>query len=150
MKTCSKCGTPKNPGEFARDKAKKDGRCPQCRSCRRQYRQDNAGALKESRVKYKSKPESRFRTYKASATARGYEWKLSYKEFMEFWRIPCTWCGDPMPDHLNIGLDRVDPKKPYEAGNVESCCRHCNRMKSDLTADEFSTHLRKIVDHLDN
>ena len=150
MKTCSKCKVEKNPGEFARDKAKKDGRCPQCKTCRRQYCKDNAKALTAQRKIYKSRPENRFRTYQASAKVRGFEWKLSYKEFMEFWQVDCVWCGVSMPSHLNIGLDRVNPAKPYEAGNIESCCAGCNRMKSDMTADDFEGHIGKIFNFRNN
>lgn len=144
-KTCNKCKTSKNLGEFSKDTSKKDGRTTQCKGCRRQYRKDNAKALAESNKRYKQKPESRFRTYVSSAKSRGFEWKLSLEEFLSFWKVPCTYCGS---DIVTVGLDRVDPAKPYELDNVESCCSDCNRMKSDLTSEAFSFHISKIFTHL--
>lgn len=143
-KVCSKCRVPKLPGEFPRDKTKKDNLCPQCKACRREYRKVNAVALAEARKLYKAKPESRYKTYKDSARYRGFAWDLSYEGFMKFWRLPCVYCGDAIE---TIGLDRIDPTKPYEAGNVEACCRHCNRMKSDLTREEFYEQINRIVWH---
>ena len=35
------------------------------------------------------------------------------------------------------GVDRVVPSLGYIRGNVEPCCKYCNRAKSDLTLDEF-------------
>jgi hypothetical protein len=146
MPICSKCPETgeKNQGEFPRDKSKKSGYSPQCKTCRRKYRKDNAVALGEARRKYRSKPENRFKTYKESAAYRGYDWKLTYEQFMSLWKVPCVYCSSEIP---TIGLDRIDPAKPYEAGNVEACCADCNRMKSDLTRVAFLDHIKKIHRH---
>lgn len=147
-KTCSLCKEERNLGEFSRDKSKKDGRSPQCKGCRRQYRKDNKEQLAAKALIYKARPESRYRAYKYSAQHRVYDWKLTFKQFMKFWKVPCTWCGAVPEAHLNIGLDRVDPSLPYQDGNIEPCCKHCNRMKSDLTAASFKAHILKIVKHI--
>lgn len=144
-KTCSKCNTAKTPGEFSRDSSKKDGRVPQCKTCRRKYRKDNAKALAAQAKVYKARPESRFKTYRDSAKYRGFKWKLTYKQFMMYWQVPCGWCGSSIE---TIGLDRVDPGKPYQKGNIEACCKHCNRMKSDLTAKEFAAQIACIYQNL--
>jgi hypothetical protein len=145
-KACTKCKVSKNPGEFSRDSKRKDGRCPQCKTCRRAYRTANADALKAQRQIYKDKPMSRFNTYKASAKYRGYDWELSYAEFMVHWKKSCVHCDSAIE---TIGLDRIDPEKPYESTNVEPCCFNCNRMKSDLTTEDFLSHIRKIINHTD-
>jgi hypothetical protein len=144
LPTCTKCSTQKNQGEFPRDSSKKSGYAGQCKTCRRQYREDNKAALAESRRKYRSRPENRYKTYKESAVYRGYEWLLSNTEFMVFWKQPCVYCDSEIE---TIGLDRIDPTLPYKAGNIESCCSSCNRMKSDLTRTEFLSHVNKIQKH---
>jgi len=141
-KTCSSCKEDKNEGEYSRDKSRKDGRCASCKTCRRQYRVDNAIALAEQRKRYKATPEGRYGTYKDSAKHRGYTWSLSFADFRTFWQLPCVWCG---VDIATIGLDRVDPSVPYQLDNIEPCCSDCNRMKSDLTSDEFENHINKIA-----
>lgn len=143
-KSCKSCGVNKNLGEFSVDKSKKDKRTTQCKTCRRQYRRDNAKALAEANKRYKQKPESRYRTYVSSAKSRGFQWLLSLEEFLSFWKKPCTYCGTEI---TTIGLDRVDPKLPYELSNVEPCCFQCNRFKSDMTSDDFRSHIKKIYLH---
>lgn len=141
QKTCTKCDTLKNLGEFPRDKKNKDGYSNQCKACRRAYKKKNAESIAETRKKYKDTPTARFAAYKYSAKYRGYLWKLTFKQFMKFWKLSCVWCGDSIE---TIGLDRIDPEKPYELHNVEPCCKHCNRMKSDLSSIEFLKHVKKI------
>ena len=147
LPVCSKCSEPKNQGEFPRDASKKSGYANQCKECRRQYRLDNADALKESRRLYRSRPENRYKTYKESAIYRGYKWLLSNAEFMLFWQKPCGYCGD---DIETIGLDRIDPALPYQSGNIEPCCASCNRMKSDLTREDFVAHVSKIYGYTED
>lgn len=142
-KTCSLCKEEKNLGEFPRDKSKKGGYSPQCKTCRREYKRQNAAALAETQKKYRNTPASKFSAYKYSAKYRGFKWKLTMKQFLEYWKLPCVWCGVAIE---TIGLDRIDPTKPYQQGNIEPCCKDCNRMKSDLSSPDFIGHVRKIVD----
>lgn len=142
QKRCGKCNEMKNVGEFSADTAKKDGRVSQCKACRRAYRKKNAKALAAQAQVYKAKPESRYRTYKDSAKHRGMAWELTFPQFMKFWKKPCIWCNHGI---VTIGLDRIDPSKPYTIKNVEPCCKHCNRMKSDLTSDEFMDQVFAIA-----
>ena len=41
------------------------------------------------------------------------------------------------------GLDRVDSLLPHNKDNVVPCCARCNRMKSDMSFDDF---LKRISD----
>ena len=41
MKTCTKCGVEKTPGEFTKDKSREDGLYPQCKACRKAFREAN-------------------------------------------------------------------------------------------------------------
>lgn len=46
-----------------------------------------------------------------------------------------------------LTLDRVDSNLPYSPDNVVGCCNKCNIAKSDLTVDEFVTHIERIYNH---
>ena len=142
MKKCTKCKDSKPVVEFPNDRHRKDGKGSQCKACKRQYRQDNAKALAEKDKQYRRSPSARYNKYKSSAKYRGFEWDMTLEEFMSFWKEPCIWCDSAIE---TIGLDRVDPALPYTVNNVEPCCKHCNRMKSDLSSEEFLEHLYKIV-----
>ena len=47
------------------------------------------------------------------------------------------------------GIDRVDSSKGYLPNNVVACCTTCNRMKLDHSRNEFITHLKSIIAHLE-
>ena len=42
MKRCTRCGEEKPPTEFSRDRSRKDGRAPWCKTCIRRWQQANA------------------------------------------------------------------------------------------------------------
>ena len=139
---CKTCKETKVPSEFTKDKSKKLGRALSCKACSRAWRKKNAKQIAERDKKYRQTPRARYTKYKTSAKYRGFVWALTLEQFMGYWRVPCVWCGNAIK---TIGLDRVDPSRPYEEGNIEPCCKHCNRMKSDLSSKAFLDHLRRIV-----
>jgi len=81
-----------------------------------------------------SRPSQRFAMVRAQARAREDTWGLSYEEFMQFWGVPCYYCGEAISA---VRLDRVDPTGPYTVENVRSCCWSCNRGKGAGTETEF-------------
>jgi len=52
LKTCCRCKEEKQRSEFGKDKNRKDGLCPVCRECRRQYNKDPLVAERR-RIYYK-------------------------------------------------------------------------------------------------
>ena len=46
-----------------------------------------------------------------------------------------------------IGLDRLDPLRGYEMGNVVSCCEMCNKMKRDYPIRMFVQQCARIAEH---
>ena len=145
-KYCKTCGTVQLLSHFANDKSKKDGKKPKCKGCQRAYRASPEGIKRRlaSDRKYQAKPTSRFKKYQRSAAERGYEFLLTFKQFMVFWQKPCTHCGDPIE---TIGLDRVNSALPYQRDNVEPCCRICNAMKSDTDTLVWYKHMNKIMEN---
>ena len=51
--------------------------------------------------------------------------------------------------NTNASIDRIDPNKGYEPGNVQLVCRIVNVMKLDMNMDEFVSMCRKIVENVD-
>lgn len=110
----------------------------------------------------------RFMTYcKSSANKRGISFSLTQDEVTGLIFKDCSYCGESprnafqsaadkqvrklkyaaasqAPSH---GLDRVDPAIGYEISNVVPCCWTCNSMKSDMSLEEFKTHIEKIFNH---
>lgn len=105
-----------------------------------------------SRILQQNKKESR--KYK--------EWSLTLSEFSELIHKPCHYCGS-VPSSNNMwnkgatrtsanevieinGIDRIDSSKGYTYNNCVPCCTICNRMKSDLTNEEFLSHIKLLYD----
>ena len=47
----------------------------------------------------------------------------------------------------NASIDRIDPKGPYIKGNVQIVCVAVNKLRVDMSIDEFIDWCRKVVDH---
>lgn len=97
-----------------------------------------------------------------------YKEELSFDDFMRLTQQNCTYCGVPpsnifnkadkaksyIPSQYQIeagnfvynGLDRVDSNKKHTIDNVVPCCWNCNRMKSNMSLDDFLAHIQKICD----
>jgi hypothetical protein len=78
--------------------------------------------------------ERRYLAYRRNARQRMIMFSLSLRQFTSMWQRPCTYCGEPIQ---TIGIDRLDNTRGYEVGNVASCCRTCNQMKSDSDLISF-------------
>jgi hypothetical protein len=100
-------------------------------------------------------------------------WKRRYHDcdfdtFLNLSQQPCYYCGARPYRTVNIGirknynasvyqlqdgyftyngLDRVDSTKGHTVDNVVPCCSICNRMKSNLTIEEFRAHIEQLHTH---
>lgn len=91
------------------------------------------------------------------------EWEIFYSLSQK----PCHYCG-ALPfltrnkasstksasaiqreqgDFTYNGLDRIDSSKPHIASNVVPCCSLCNRMKSDMSYEDFRQHILRLHAH---
>lgn len=107
---------------------------------KKDYRLNRKGSERErERCREKAKRlqhsiTNRFLVYKRNATLAGLEFMLTKEILAEFTNKPCFYCGVKTPVN---GVDRVDSSKGYVEGNMVSCCKYCNRAKSDLSQAEF-------------
>lgn len=87
------------------------------------------------------------------------EFNLSIEKFRELVSKNCHYCGKE-PQKLAKrsktqngtiyvnGIDRVNNNKGYLIDNVVTCCKWCNRMKSNYPLEEFKEHIKQIYEHL--
>lgn len=93
------------------------------------------------------------RGYKRGATTRKLEWNISNEIVESLFNSPCYYCGTKYscsmqeaygPPYLYNGIDRVNNNLGYTKDNIVSCCKNCNRAKSDLTIEDFENWLGNI------
>lgn len=122
----------------------KNGRVPTCGCQHSLYHSDpTQGSCNDLMVKYKQ-----------SAKKRGLIFDLDYKTFRCITSQNCSYCNvEPsqirypkncQAPYVYNGIDRIDNSKGYIKGNVTSCCKICNRSKSDMHLTEWYEYLGRI------
>jgi len=106
----------------------------------RKRRHDQCEAVKK---RSDAKPRSRWLRSIRLASRRGFIWNIGFRTFSNLIKLPCHYCGGPLPWSCS-GLDRIDNAKDYTRRNVVPCCRLCNWMKRDLTMHQFLRHISRI------
>jgi hypothetical protein len=175
-KKCKKCGLDKPKDEFFKSPRNKDGCRSQCKICENKqnklreqtyreggdYRKDyfasdgyktikqlyyenNTEKVLKSNAAWRQTFKGRLLTYKRAANKRNIEWLLTDEEFKSFWGQPCSYCGN---DIETIGIDRVDNNEGYYLNNCTPCCSICNKMKLDLSHDDFINKIKQIIKNL--
>lgn len=80
---------------------------------------------------------------------------LSKEEWLLLATSNCFYCDRPpsnvrkrsveyAEDFIYSGVDRIDSSLGYTSNNVRPCCWTCNRMKGNMTEEEFYSHVRRI------
>ena len=99
--------------------------------------------------------------YKKHAKDRGFTFNLDYDYFKELTKGNCFYCGiEPLQVYqlknpktgkirsgvpvLYNGVDRVDSNKGYFKDNVVTCCKVCNRAKSNLPLEDFKNWIMQV------
>lgn len=98
------------------------------------------------------------RNYKRKAKDRNYLWDLSSDEVRMFSKQNCHYCNKaPLNickseqntgDYTYNGIDRKDNTKGYTLGNCVTCCKDCNRAKSDMPYNEYIAYIKAQAEHL--
>lgn len=97
-------------------------------------------------------------SYEANAKKRNFIFTLTREEVINLIEGNCHYCGTPKCNLIKSssgkgsmlfnGIDRVDSEKGYEYLNCVSCCKTCNRAKSDLGFEEYRDWVIKSYKHL--
>lgn len=99
--------------------------------------------LQANQVKHNHTQKGRYTGIKAQAVTRGYNFDLTFDEFLTFWNKPCYYCHNKIN---GVGIDRLDNTKGYNLDNCVPCCIICNRAKNTLSVSDFISHCKKIVE----
>jgi len=89
-------------------------------------------------------PRHRFSAYRCNAKKRSIDFSLSFEQFSEITKQPCTYCGDKKETN---GIDRMDNDRGYSIENCVPCCSQCNTIKMDYSKEEFIARVTKIVNY---
>ncbi len=107
--------------------------------------------LRKSNQHYKNRV---FSFYQKNARRKDHVFELEFDEFIEMTQQECYYCGCEPSNNYKLaddgfefkynGIDRVDNSKGYVKGNVVTCCKTCNGMKSNMSHKEFTAQIEKI------
>jgi hypothetical protein len=122
-----------------------DTPCKQCFN----YRQDRLVPI-EDRL---------FSKWKTSIAKR-HTTTLSKEEYLNLIYKDCFYCGEPPKNIYSLsrkynnsivyqGIDRINPNLEYDMNNCISCCWTCNRMKADMTVDEFKEKIKNLFTRME-
>lgn len=107
----------------------------------------------------------RWRSIKSGARKRKLIVEITYEDFKEMAKLPCYYCrteptkswiksravdadGNTIVAYADLhGLDRLDSTIGYTIENVVTCCLICNRMKSDLSVEQFYRKVSEIYEY---
>lgn len=100
-----------------------------------------------------------FNDYKSRAKSKGVEWALTFEMLYSLVTSVCAICGKKPTNKINRqsikncvamynGIDRIDNSLGYIEGNVRTCCKLCNAMKSNLKERVFKKHLIRIAQRM--
>lgn len=86
--------------------------------------------------------------YMARAAKKGLEFALTVDEFEQIASGACHYClASPSSTHVN-GVDRMDNELGYTRCNAVACCKECNHMKADMSAEQFIDHAKRVAAHV--
>lgn len=98
--------------------------------------------------------------YHFGAKTRAYEIELTQDEIWNVSQNDCVYCGVSPSTEIHPqnrtttyyynGLDRVNNTVGYIRSNIVPCCFLCNRMKREMSVDEFLLHIQKICKYISN
>lgn len=96
-----------------------------------------------------------FNIYSGSAKRRNIKFNLTLEEFSALVISNCFYCGEN-PERqvwkyglsMNYnGIDRFNNVNGYINDNVLPACYKCNRMKADMSVDEFVGYINRLSTH---
>lgn len=151
-RVCTICNNKKNVNLFY--KANKN----KCKSCCIEYQ--NSWLGKQEKLSLNINPKSFFtkklKLNKYTSKSRGIENKLSENDLYEIYKKQkgnCFYSNLPFEEdnkHRVISIDRIDSSKGYTKDNVVLCLNIINKMKNNLTTNEFKEYIKLINNNLNN
>ena len=91
-----------------------------------------------------------FTLTKNTAVKRGRLWDLTFENWKKLASENCHYCGIEPSNLISAygykynGIDRVDSSLAYTLDNCVSCCKICNRAKSNMKLEDFYEWVRRV------
>lgn len=135
-----------------------------CKSCVRKFQAEQRTIMRQDYKKYIKWATKSFRS-RAKTTNVEFDLTDEYLiNIFEEQNEKCFYTGENLdfsivipacskrthPHRLAPSLDRLNPKKGYIRGNVVWCLYYINRMKNDLSYDEYIKSCKLILEHHDS
>lgn len=107
------------------------------------------------RIKPDSDVRALYSSYKHSSKSRNITFNLSFDKFKKLISSSCHYCSSPPSSQYknkcyNLtynGIDRIDNNIGYENNNVVTCCWFCNKMKHNMTHEDFVNRVIMIYEN---
>ena len=126
-------------------------------SCKRKVYQ-KPGGVESTEAQYKlisGNWEKYFNRLCQKSLGRGALSKQDCMELLEKQHGKCALSGVELTCILskgfvcktNASIDRIDPKGPYVVGNVQLVCVALNKLRIDMSIDEFINWCKKVADY---
>lgn len=135
------------------DKCKKGKKCIECKKeYNRNYYLKNKDKWKstdktrERKRDYFKTNHGKFIKYKIKSKERNILFSIEENEFLFYINKNCFYCNVL---GLN-GLDRVNNLKNYENGNIVSCCINCNKLKNNLSIENWENYIIRLKEYMNN
>ena len=162
-KICSYCKIEKDIKEFGKHRGMKDGLRIYCKNCvnliSRLHTNNNLEHVRIIKLnsyhrnktnedfithnkEYRKTAKAIFSIYKHAAKVRELVFELTFEDFIAWHgKTNCIYCGLFI---TTIGIDRIDNNLGYIRSNIVPCCSICNRLKMDLSVEEFKKQVKLI------
>ena len=132
-KRCYRCERWLPISEYHHSSSQKDGYAGECKECT--Y----------------SSTTGRYNIYKKNAKKRNIIFDITKEQFDNITSQPCFYCGEyskqSTEGEVYTGIDRIDSQGEYSINNIVPCCAVCNKMKMELSKNDFLAQIEKISKH---
>lgn len=127
------------------------GTCKSC-GCYAKEQQTKSGKLR-ARDLFAASFSRILSSYKKRAKKLNINFDLNEELFKKLILSKCYYCGKEFSNlgssRVNgqlkhNGIDRIDNTKGYTVDNSVACCKMCNKMKNNLSLNEFYIHIKRI------
>ena len=148
MKTCRKCKIEKDFTEFTKDKQNKDGLKYTCKSCSKEYRENNKELIKEHSKEYYKSNKERIKEYyknnKELIKERGKEYYKSNKELIkaiqnEYYKNNKELIKEQKKQYYKNNKERI---KQYRENNKERSKEYRRERRKTDPLFKMSSNLR--------